>query len=78
MTTIAKSAGRTPARVDAKAKSYATEANLNAALERLNIKDHFHLVCKTTEGRWTAIFPQSNIEGGYLCLYSQYGFWTLG
>ncbi len=61
------------------AKSYATEANLDAGLKRLGFHTHRHMVCRTPAGRWTAVFPASNFkDGGYVGLYSQHGFYTLG
>jgi hypothetical protein len=75
---FSQSCKRTPTVIDGRFKSYATEANLLRALERLHIHDHFHLRCLTTEGKWTAIFPYSNFDGGYIALYSQHGFMTLG
>jgi len=59
-------------------KSYATEENLNKALKKFGFDTHRHVVARTRDGRWTAIFPQSNIQGGYLALYACKGFFTLG
>lgn len=59
-------------------KSYATAENLQKGLARLQIDDHFHLKVCLPNGRWTAVFPQSNIQGGYVALYANYGFMTLG
>jgi hypothetical protein len=60
------------------AKSYATEANLMKALEKLGFAAHRHLVVCNRAGRYTAIFPFSNIKGGYVALYASQGFVTLG
>lgn len=76
--TIAKSAGRTPITLDGRFKGYATLANLQKALERANIADEFHVKCLTTEGRWTAVFPQSNMNGGYVGRYADAGFLMMG
>jgi|KBSSwiStaDraftv2_1062776.scaffolds.fasta_scaffold00022_216 hypothetical protein len=37
-------------------KSYATEANLTTALAKFTNLSVRHLVCKTIEDRWTAVF----------------------
>jgi hypothetical protein len=64
------------------AKSYATEANLVTALTRKGWHDHRHVVVRNRAGRFTAVFPASNLTGpsggGYLALYSSEGFLTLG
>lgn len=59
-------------------KSYASVENLQKGLDRLNIGDHFHVKVCLPNNRWTAIFPGSNIEGGYVALYASLGFFTLG
>jgi len=60
-------------------RDYSTRANLEKALERLGFEDHRHVVVCNTKGRFTAIFPASNFhDGGYIGLYSQHGFLTLG
>ncbi len=63
-------------------RSYATEDALLKGLARLGFADHRYVVVRTVEGKWTAIFPISNITGpqggGYLGLYSQHGFMTIG
>lgn len=59
-------------------KSYKTEANLLAALEKLGFREDRYIVCLTLQGRFTAIFPQSNIQDGNICRYSSQGFMTLG
>ena len=60
-------------------KSYATEANLMKAIEKLGFASHRFLVVCTRNGRFTAIFPVSNLSGGgYMGLYAQHGFMTLG
>jgi hypothetical protein len=39
-----------------KTKSYASEKNLNTALTSLGFEKLRYLVCKTIEGKWTAVF----------------------
>ena len=64
------------------AKSYKTEANLVKGLEKLGFAKDRHLVVCNREGRFTAIFPASNITGngggGYLGYYACKGFMTVG
>jgi hypothetical protein len=64
------------------AKSYATEANLEKALERFGFAAYRHVAVRNREGRWTAIFPLSEITGkggcGYLGLFASKGFKTIG
>lgn len=61
-----------------KAKSYATEANLMAALDRLGFADKRPMVVRNRTGRWTAIFSLSHagIEGGYIGVFAGHGFKT--
>lgn len=69
-------------------KSYANRTNLLKALEGFGFteaKGHRHFIMGTLgedgqpDGRVTAIFPASNFsKGGYIGLYSQHGFLTLG
>jgi len=59
-------------------KSYKTEANLIAALERLGFAGDRHFIVCNRAGRFTAIFPFSNIQGGYVGRYSCKGFLTIG
>lgn len=59
-------------------RSYASVANLQRGLEKYGIADHFHLKVCLPGNRWTAVFPSSNIKGGYVALYASYGFFTLG
>lgn len=59
-------------------KSYATEANLITALKKLGFYEDRHLVVCTRQGRFTAIFPASNIKNGDMALYARQGFMTLG
>ncbi|QNH71969.1 hypothetical protein P9VFCI_086 [Rhizobium phage P9VFCI] len=62
-------------------KSYKTEDNLYKAINKLGFcveMDSFIVVCNR-EGRYTAIFAPSSPrirDGGYLGVYSQYGFMT--
>lgn len=60
------------------ARSYASRDNLEAGLERFGFADDRHIVVKNTANRWTAIFPASNIQGGYIGRYAAQGFLTLG
>lgn len=59
-------------------KSYATEANLLAALAKLGFADDRYLVVCTRSGHFTAIFPVSNITDGNMTRYARLGFMTLG
>lgn len=63
------------------AKSYATEANLMKALERLGFAEDRPLVVRNRAGRYTAIFGYhlSGMaqEGGYIARYSAEGFLTI-
>ncbi len=58
-------------------RSYKTLANLEAALQKLGFSDHRYIVAYTATGRATAIFQWDRSEGGYVFLYSQYGFITV-
>lgn len=60
------------------AKSYATEANLMKALERLGFADKRPVVVRNRAGRYTAIFSLSlaGINGGYIGLFAAQGFKT--
>lgn len=60
-------------------KSYKTEANLMAALDKLgfNTNQHrFFVVCNRA-GRFTAVFQFDSSKGGYVGLYAQHGFLTV-
>ena len=59
------------------AKSYATEANLMAALEKIGLADRNPMVVRNREGRWTAIFSASHgrFEGN-VCMAARHGFKT--
>ena len=65
-------------------RSYATEANLEAALKKVGFFKHRHLVVYNRDGRCTAIFPVSNVttneygQAGNVMLYANRGFMTLG
>jgi hypothetical protein len=59
-------------------KSYKTEANLLAALAKLGFADDRHIVVCNRQGRFTAIFPLSNIKDGNATRYARQGFLTLG
>jgi len=59
-------------------RSYSNENNLLLALKKLGFdQDRFLTVC-TRSGRYTAIFPVSNITDGHLGRYANQGFMTLG
>jgi len=61
------------------AKSYATEANLTKALAKTGLDQYRHMVVRTRDGRFTAIFPASEaIRHGYLGVFAQFGFHTIG
>lgn len=61
------------------AKSYATEANLTKALAKLGLDQYRHMVVCTRNGRFTAIFCASEaISHGYLGVFAQFGFFTIG
>jgi hypothetical protein len=47
------------------AKSYATRANLVKALEKAGLAEDRHVVVCNTKGRYTAIFPVSNLSGAH-------------
>lgn len=59
-------------------RSYTTEINLEKALKRLNIHDHEYVVARNRTGRWTAIFPFSQITDGNVGRYARLGFMTIG
>jgi hypothetical protein len=60
------------------AKSYATEANLIKALEKLGFADKRPMVVRNRAGRYTAIFSlsHSGIDGGYIAVFASAGFKT--
>jgi hypothetical protein len=65
----------------ANAKSYATKENLYKAMKKHKIDEDRHLVVCNEQGRFTAIFFQSNLEQygiSYLGHYAQYGFMIVG
>jgi hypothetical protein len=59
-------------------RSYATEANMVTALGKLGFAGHRHLVVRNRAGRFSAIFPVSNVQDGDLTRYARAGFMTLG
>lgn len=72
------------------AKAYASEANLQKALVRLNLHSYGslgetpcrYIVARTPDGRWTAIFLateyfRNNDTGGYVGFASQHGFMSV-
>jgi hypothetical protein len=59
-------------------RTYATKENLDKGLQKLGItKEDRPMPVRTSNGRWTAIFPAS-ATGPYLARFSQYGFMTIG
>ena len=65
----------------ANAKSYATKENLFKALKKHKIDEDRHLVVCNEQGRFTAIFFQSNFNQYGICYmgyYAQYGFMVVG
>lgn len=65
-------------------KSYATLENLNKALEKIGALEHRHLVVCNSKGRFTAVFPQSNVSdnryglAGNVLFYPTHGFMIFG
>lgn len=72
-------------------KSYATEANLDKALEKLGLDDYRasdtetpcrYIKCQNGQGRWTAVFLvqehfSRNKTGGYVMFAGQHGFMSV-
>lgn len=46
--------------------SYATEKALMEAIEGINASDHRFIVVQRKDGRWTAIFAFSNVNGKHV------------
>jgi hypothetical protein len=62
-------------------KSYATEANLTAALAKNGLDKCNHLVVRNRDGRWTAVFPASFILHAFqgdMMAAARHGFKTIG
>jgi len=59
-------------------RSFATEERLIKKLEGLGFAEDRHLRIQLKDGRWTAIFPASNIQHGNMLRYAFYGFLTMG
>lgn len=58
-------------------RSYATHENLEKALVKLGVTRHDRpIAVRTTEGRWTAIFPAP--RDGDVTKFSRLGFMTIG
>ena len=61
-------------------RSYATEANLLAALRKLGFENDRPLIARNHEGRWTAIFG-FHLSGVYktgdVTRYARRGFMTI-
>ena len=82
MTTAAHARPATPPRIVTldNAKSYATEANLRAALTRTGL-DQWDLaesivITRTADARWTAIFILDRSQDGYIAAASALGFYS--
>lgn len=58
-------------------RSYATEAQLVRALEKRGLGKLFPLIVRNREGRWTAVFGVSNLQGN-ITLCARQGFMTIG
>ena len=59
-------------------RTYKTLDGLKKALKDYGFANDRHLVVCTEDGRYTAVFPASNIEGGHIGMYAYRGFFTLG
>lgn len=59
-------------------RTYSSVENLKKALEKFGFAQDRHLIVWTETGRVTAVFPASNIQGGYIGRYASRGFFTLG
>ena len=59
-------------------RTYSTVENLKKALEKYGFENDRHLIVWTDKGRVTAVFPASNVQGGYIGRYACRGFFTLG
>lgn len=60
-------------------RSYATEENLQKALTKYGFQQARHIIVKTEDNRWTAIFAASNFrDGGYVGVFADKGFYTFG
>ena len=59
-------------------RSYKTLDGLMKALKDYGFANDRHLVVCTEDGRYTAIFPASNVQGGYIGRYACRGFFTIG
>lgn len=63
---------------DKTTRSYATKKSLESALVKMGFSNDRHLIVCTEAGRFTAVFPFSNFDGGYVGRYADKGFMTLG
>ena len=59
-------------------RTYTTIENLKKGLEKYGFAQDRHLIVWTETGRVTAVFPGSNVQGGYIGRYACKGFFTLG
>jgi hypothetical protein len=61
-------------------RSYATEENLIKAIEKFGLTSIRHIISRTPDGRWTAVFLVSewvNKNGGYVGVASQHRFMSV-
>lgn len=58
--------------------SYASEVNLHTALRKLGFHTARYWVAYRKDGRVTAIFPGSEIQGGDVTMFARHGFLTIG
>lgn len=62
-------------------KSYASEANLMKGLKKHGLLVYRPLICRNSEGRWTAVFSlnyaMNVVEQNYVGFASQHGFMTI-
>lgn len=62
-------------------RSYKTVENLEAGLKKFGLSDFRYLIVCNSAGRYTAIFPASELEKNgisYMGYFCQFGFITLG
>lgn len=59
-------------------KSYKTLDNLENMLKKLGFDKNLYVVVHTKEGRYTAVFPQSQISDGDVTKFARHGFITIG
>lgn len=62
-------------------RSYKTRENLEAGLKKFGLEKFRHLIVCTETGRFTAVFPFSELKNHEICYmgyFAQFGFMTLG